>query len=112
MKHLKTINEMAGKSIFINKRVIDAQYNIDEKAKKMIMEYAKERVRSNHSYFNFYVCDELKNISEVKDKNNIIVDPDDPNSEYVCEKGDSPISDYLLENGAKYGEEIIFLIWW
>lgn len=109
MKHLKRINEMAGKSIFVNKRVVDVQYNVDDDFSELVMEYAKRRVNHNNSYFNFYVCDSLKPISEVKDKNNIITAP---NSDYVYERGDDPISDYLLDNGAKYGEEIIFLIWW
>ncbi len=112
MKHLKKINEMAGKSIFINKRVIDVQYNIDKDAYKLIMEYAKSRVRGNKSYFSYYVPSECKHISEVKDTNNIIIDPNDPNDEYVYERGDDPITDYLLDNGVHFGEEIIFLIWW
>ena len=41
-----------------------------------------------------------------------ISDPEDPNAEYVYERGDDPISDYLMDNGCKMGEEIIILIWW
>ena len=100
------------KNIFIKNRVIDIQNDVSEKFRNLVMKYAEDRIRGNRSYFSYYVPYELKPLDEVINKNNIVIDPKDPESDYVYERGDDPITDYLLENGCKFGEEIIFLIWW
>ena len=114
MKYLKKINEMAGKSIFVNKKVVDIQYNVSDDFYKMVKDHIKEQGVShgNHSYINYFICGESKPMDEVKDVNNIVIDPDDPDSDYVYERGDDPISDYLMDNGCKMGEEVIILLWW
>lgn len=114
MKHLKKINEMAGRNIFVDKKVIDVQYKVSEEFKSMVFDYAKKRGKmKQNSYFTYYVPTELKSLDEVKNKNNIIIDPKEPDSDYVYERGYEPITDYLLDNNiVKYGEDVIFLIWW
>ncbi len=115
MKHLKKINESSNykkqNDLFINTRVIDVSNIRDTNIRDIIYKYAENRVRSNNSYFKYYVCDTAKHISEVKDINNIIRFPNH-NPDYVYERGDDPISDFLLDNGAKLSESLIFLINW
>lgn len=116
MKKFSQINEAktTKRSIFVDKRVVDMQYGVSEDFKNLLMDYVRERggPRSNNSYISYYVCGEVKPMDEVKNKDNIVIDPEDPNAEYVYERGDDPISDYLMDNGCKMGEEIIILIWW
>lgn len=110
MKHIKKINEMSGENIFTNKRVIDVTDISDESIQKMLYDSPFGN-GNNNSYFKFHVCDQLKHISKAKDPSNVVRFPKH-NPDYVYEKGDDPISDYFMENGAKLGEELIILINW
>jgi hypothetical protein len=112
MKKFTQINEAkeySKRSIFEDKRVIDITNIPDEKIKEMM--YEKGSGRSNRSYYTYYVCGELKHISKAKDPSSVIRYPNH-NQDYVYERGDDPIGDYLMDNGAKLGEEIIILVNW
>ena len=93
--------------IFVNKKVIELSNVPDEKIRKIVY----DEISHNNSYCNWYVCDELKPISEVKNQENILRYPND-NGDYVYEIGDDIVSDFLLENGLKMGEQVIFLCSW
>ena len=90
--------------IFVNKKVIELS-NIESKE---VRDKVYEDIRHNDSYTNWYVCDPLKHISEVKNEENIRRYPGD-NGDYVYEIGDDIVSDFLLEHGLKMGEQVIFL---
>lgn len=112
MKKFSQTNEAkqpSKRSIFVNKRVIDVTNIPDEKIKELM--YEKNSGRSNRSYYTYYVCGELKHISKAKDPSSVIRYPNH-SPDYIYERGDDPISDYLMDNGANLGEEIIILINW
>lgn len=94
--------------IFVDKKVIDASSIDNNKVRELIY----EKVYNNRSYCKWYVCDPLKHISEVKNMDNIRRYPDEEDSDFVYETGDDPVSDFLLENGVKMGEQVIFLCGW
>lgn len=116
MKKFSQINEAkqpSKSSIFLDKRVVDMQRGTSREFQQLLMDYVRERggPRSNNSYISYYVCGELKHISKAKDPSSVIRYPNH-SPDYIYERGDDPISDYLMDNGAKLGEEIIILIWW
>ena len=93
--------------IFVDKKVI----NLSNVENRDVKDKVYENVRHNDSYCYWYVCGELKPISEVKNQNNIKYYPDH-DKKYVYEIGDDIVSDYLMEYDLKIGEEVIFLCSW
>jgi hypothetical protein len=93
--------------IFVEKRVINISSIPEDQRAKIF----RDKCFHNNSYCTIYVCGELKHISEVVNEDNILKYPGH-NEDFVYERGDDPVSDILLDNGAKMGEEIILLCGW
>ena len=93
--------------IFVKEKVINLSNVENEDIRKKVY----DEINHNNSYTSWYVCDGLKHISEVKNLDNIREYPNH-NKDYVYEIGDDIVSDFLLENGCKMGEKVIFLCAW
>jgi len=87
--------------------VADITY-FPEKIKRLL--YKKYSGCSQNTYVNIYVHDEQKPRSEHKGGEILFVDKD---CDYIVERGDDPISDYLYdEEGLKNRETVLLKIWW
>jgi hypothetical protein len=74
-----------------------------------LYDIARERGYHNHCYIEVVVGDEAKPEDEVKNLENVLIDYGDG---YFYERGDNVIVDWLIDNGAKEGDEVTFKIWW
>ena len=66
--------------------------------------------KSNDCYVEYYVADNWKPLAEVRDKKNIV--KQDKVDKCCYERGDDVVSDWLMDNGAKIGEEVLVKHWW
>lgn len=95
----------------INKEyVVDiTDSNIPENVRRKVYDDNRKRGYGNNSYIYYYVCDAYKPIKDVKNLDNIVKQT---KSGYCYEKGDDIISDWLLDQGLKPNEKVLFRVWW
>lgn len=91
------------------KQIVIDWHDVPKDIHGAIRDIARDRGYHNNSYLEYEVWDHAKPIVEVKDPKNILITFDD---EYVYERGDDIIVDWLIDNGANENDCVLFKIWW
>lgn len=76
---------------------------LPDEAKKYL---EKRRDLNNDSYLRWYMLDEHKPYSEYKGGEILSKTADN----YIIEKGDNPVDDWLLENGATPQDNVVLIL--
>lgn len=93
-----------------NKKLFDCQ----DMPENLMKTFFDEQSKGNDVIVSRYVHDEMYDIKEkyVKIKDGEILYRDEADPNLVIIRGNDPVSDWLLDNGAELHEEVLIKHWW